>query len=235
MPKRSHKSAPYFNKPYLELRKIIGYLALGLPVVVALGAWILPPHVGVQGSISAYYHTEMRNIFVGILFATGVFLLTYNPGAYDTAYRGGNDRKFGIAAGIFAILVALFPTARADWKMIQPPAIYDEGLYSTLHLVFSTLLFASLIYFAGVLFRKTAPGAVIRPGTKKALRNAIYYWCAVVMTICVVLIAVLYVLPDDLIAPLEAFRPVFLLEFFALLAFGFSWFVKGEALEYFRD
>lgn len=235
MRKRSSKAPPYFTKPYLELRRIIGYLAITLPVIVVVGARLLPPHVGLQGSISAYYHTEMRNIFVGILFATGVFLLTYNPGAYDTAYRGGQDRKFGVAAGVFAILVALFPTARADWKIIQPPAVYNEGLYSTLHLVFSALLFASLIYFAGVLFRKTAPGSVIKPGTKKALRNAIYFWCAVVMTICIVLIAVLYVLPDDLVIPLEAARPVFFLEFIALWAFGLSWFVKGEAMAYFRD
>ena len=235
MSRNTSQSSKYFSKPYLELRKIIGYLAMLLPVIVVLGAWLMPPHTSLQSSISSYYHTGSRNFFFGILFATGIFLLTYNPGAYDTAYRESSDRKFGIAAGIFAVFVALFPTARSDWETIQPPAFYDEGLYDLLHLFFTALLFASLIYFSGVLFRKTAPGKVIDPRSKKALRNRIYYGCAVVMTVCVGLIVVLFLLPDSMAEALEPYRPVFFLEFIALLAFGLSWFVKGEALKFLMD
>lgn len=58
---------------YLALRKAIGYLGIALPFVVVLGAWLLKG-LGIQSSISDYYFTDMRDVFVGILFSIGVFL-----------------------------------------------------------------------------------------------------------------------------------------------------------------
>ena len=121
MPKKSPKKKDYKDS-YLELRKTIGFLALSLPVVVVLGVWILTSSLRFQSSVSAYYHTDMRNVFVGILFAIGIFLLSYNPSSYDQSYEGYPDRQYGIYAGVFAIVVALFPTWRVNWESINPPA-----------------------------------------------------------------------------------------------------------------
>jgi hypothetical protein len=81
----------------LTLRKLIGTLAFILPVAVLLGG--LP---GTQESISAYYHTSMRDLFVGVLLGVGFFLITYK--GYD-----GVDTKITTAAGIAGMLIAIFP------------------------------------------------------------------------------------------------------------------------------
>src|SRR5687767_9590325 len=68
------------------LRKAIGWIALSLPFTLALGEnlrdWLfsLVPTTGeafIESSISAYFHTGMREVFVGTLCAIGVFLLCY--------------------------------------------------------------------------------------------------------------------------------------------------------------
>jgi hypothetical protein len=52
--------------PYLTLRRTVGILGIALPFVLILGGWIVFK-TSLQGSLSAYYHTGMRDVFVGIL------------------------------------------------------------------------------------------------------------------------------------------------------------------------
>jgi hypothetical protein len=44
-------------------------------VILALGAWLLGGY-GIQRSVSSYYHTNMGDVFAGILFAIGLFLFS---------------------------------------------------------------------------------------------------------------------------------------------------------------
>ena len=88
---------------YLTLRKLIGFLGAGLPFVLAVGGFLFFQE-DIQKSMSAYYYTGMRNVFVGVLFVLGFFLLSYR----------GYERKDDIAgdlAFLFALGVAIFPTA----------------------------------------------------------------------------------------------------------------------------
>ena len=48
---------------YFALRKAVGGIALGLPFAVAI-PWFLYSHM-LEGSISYYYYTGMRNLFEG--------------------------------------------------------------------------------------------------------------------------------------------------------------------------
>src|SRR5512143_1409059 len=100
MPKQQKDSTLVFS--YLTLRKAIGALGLALPFVLSFGAFLIF-HQPVQNSISHYYWTGMRDVFVGMLFAIGFFLLSYQ--GYERA-----DRIAGILACVFAVGVALFPT-----------------------------------------------------------------------------------------------------------------------------
>src|SRR5215468_1540580 len=88
---------------YLGLRKAVGFIGLGLPFVLIFGNQLFPDSPWFQYSISDYYYTHMRNVFVGSLCAIGVFLITYR--GYDIC-----DRIAGALASVFAIGVALFPT-----------------------------------------------------------------------------------------------------------------------------
>src|ERR1700740_374365 len=87
---------------YLELRKAVGIIGFALPFVLVFGRMLLQGP-GIQSSISGYYYTDMRNVFVGSLCAIGVFLMSTR--AYDR-----NDQLAGIMPCVFAVGVALFPT-----------------------------------------------------------------------------------------------------------------------------
>jgi len=208
-----HVSSMVFS--YLAHRTTIGLLGIALPFVVSLGALVLF-QTGIQDSISDYYHTGMRDVFVGILFVIGFFLLSYK----------GFDRQDNIAgnlACVFAIGVALFPTTNNTDKLtsgIQPAGIA--------HLIFAALFFLTLAYFSLFLFTKTDPSKP--PTVKKMQRNRIYKTCGYTMLICIVLAAVFGFLPDNIQTNIGAYKPVFWLEALAILAFGVSWFTKGEAI-----
>src|SRR5258706_8775674 len=88
---------------YLTHRKVIGLMGVGLPFVVSIGAMLLS-NTGIQRSLSAYYYTGMRDVFVGILWAIGFFLLSYNGYAQV-------DNIAGNLGCVFAIGVAIFPMA----------------------------------------------------------------------------------------------------------------------------
>src|SRR5277367_3747671 len=86
---------------YRQLRLYVGLIGVLLPVVLVIANWI--DGYGIQPSLSGYYYTPMRNIFVGALWGIGVFLVAYN----------GYDREDGVItniAGASAIAISLFPT-----------------------------------------------------------------------------------------------------------------------------
>lgn len=87
---------------YFSTRIGIAIVGILFPLIL----WLVGRAVGVelQDSISAYYHTAMRNVFVGILFAIGAFLYLYK--GYSTQEDFVLD-----GAGIFALCVALLPTS----------------------------------------------------------------------------------------------------------------------------
>ena len=50
------------------------------------------------------------------------------------------------------------------------------------------------------------------------------------MSLCIVLIVILYLIPDEVASPIKVYKPVFWLEAIAVVAFGISWLTKGEAI-----
>jgi len=196
---------------YLTLRKIIGLLGISFPVVLALGAVIFF-QTGLQSSVSKYYHTGMGDVFVGTLCVIGFFLLSYK--GYDR-----RDDLAGDLACIFAVGTALFPTH-------QTPA--DKDVVGYIHFAFAGLFFVTLIYFSLFLFPKTDPEK--QPTKKKLQRNEVYKVCGYLMSICIVLIVIYSLLPDEVASVIKGYKPLFWLEAIAVVAFGFSWITKGEAI-----
>jgi len=114
---------------YLFLRRAIGLIGLGLPAVLIIGKLIVQGG-GLQDSISSYFYTDMRGVFVGSMCAVGAFLLSYR--GYDVI-----DDVAGNLAGVAAVGVALFPTAPAD-----PSG--TAALIGVLHLVFAAIFFLTI-------------------------------------------------------------------------------------------
>jgi len=206
---------------YLSLRKAIGIIGVALPFVLPFGQ-ILLHALGIQSSlhtpviessISSYYYTDMRNIFVGSMCAIGIFLMSYR----------GYDRRDAIAgrfAFVCAIGVALFPTSPL------PAPTADEMLIGGVHLTFAALLFLTLAYFSLKLFTMTDPE---KPPTRQKLqRNVVYRVSGYVILACIALIVVAALPPIK--AMVERLEPRFWLEAIAIVAFGVSWLTKGEAI-----
>jgi len=197
---------------YLGLRKAVGIIGLALPFVLAIGK-LLTDGPGILNSISSYYYSGMRNVFVGSLCAIGMFLMSYK----------GYERKDDIAgdlACMFVIGTALFPPAPG----LNPTS--QERFIGALHLVFAASFFITLTYFSLFLFRKT--DLQKGPTRRKLQRNSVYAVCGYTMLCALVLIVLVKQLPGD--SALMKLDPVFWLESLAVVAFGMSWLTRGEAL-----
>ncbi len=196
---------------YLGLRKAIGVIGITLPFVLAIGKIILTGP-GIQSSISAYYYTIMRDVFVGMLCANAVFLMSYK--GYEKV-----DEIAGKLAMAFALGVALLPTTPTN-----PSAI--EIFIGKIHVISALSFFLVLAFFALVLFKKTNPKK--KPTPQKLIRNIVYTICGYGILLCIMLIILVFQLPSDV--PILGNSPVFWLESIAIVLFGVSWFVKGEAI-----
>jgi len=196
---------------YMGLRKAVGFIGLGLPFGLALGKLVFDGG-GLQSTMSDYYHSNMRNLFVGSLCAISVFLMSY----------WGYDRIDNIAAKIasaFAVGVAFFPTT-PETGIISP----QERVGGIIHITCAAGFFLTLAFFSLFLFRKTAP----KPTPQKRKRNVVYLVCGLTMVASIALIGITYLLPSD--ASIRSLKPVFWLESLAVVAFGVSWLTKGEAI-----
>lgn len=98
----------YFRRAYLGMRLGIGMVALALPWSLVVVDWRFIDVPGrIRGSMSAYYHSSARDIFVGGLIVVGGFLISYM-----NAKRRTYDYVLSTTAGVLVILVALCPTGR---------------------------------------------------------------------------------------------------------------------------
>ena len=194
----------------LELRAIVGIIGLALPFVL----WIGGHHAGTwlpNPSLSSYYYTDMRNQFVASLCVIGAFLAACK--GYDL-----RDEIAGYIAGLSAVGVAFFPTScgcvTKDW-------------IGTLHYVFAGILFATLAFLCLFQFtQSTDPNGMT---DRKKTRNAVYRVCGVIMAVCIAIMFSLLLPPvKTLVDPCS--RLTFGLESTAILAFGFAWLTKGEAI-----
>jgi hypothetical protein len=191
---------------YLELRKAIGWIGILLPFILMFGVFWLFKGALINESISHFYHTEMRNVFVGAMCAVGLFMFFYC--GYDQV-----DNWAGNLAGLCAIGLAWFPTTDSgpsDWIGIT-------------HFTFAATFFLVLAFFSLFLFTKGAP----IPTKRKLIRNKVYRLCGAIIVLCLLAIAIYFkLIPEP--GPNASF--VFWAETAALIAFGVSWLTKGGTL-----
>jgi GNAT superfamily N-acetyltransferase len=191
---------------YLALRKADGWIGIALPFVLVLGMLLLFREKPVLKTISLYYHTGMRDVFVGAICSIALFLFFYK--GYDRL-----DNWAGNVAGFFAVGIALFPTAvkgPQDWVGI-------------VHFICAAAFFAILSGISMFLFTRTKPD----PTKEKVARNKIYLICGLVMISSLVSILI-YFSFFNFEKSSSCF--VFWAETVALIAFGVSWLTKGGTL-----
>jgi len=220
---------------YLGLRRGIGVIGLLLPFALPLGK-IAFESPGLEGSMSAYFYTVTGRVFVGSLCAIGVFLISYRYKKWDIIAS--------VLAGIFAIMVALFPTV----PNVADPTAAQKAI-GIVHGVSAGLFFATLACMSIFLFTKTNPYQALKPrnlgdslsmfvvtrtrpglplNPRKKERNITYRVCGWVILACIigmVIVAIPYIKDH-----IQQYSPIFWLESIAVFAFGASWLIKGETI-----
>ena len=106
--KRERNEEPRYKRfidSYAFLRFLIGLAAFSLPITLLVWGfflneepWFEDKTFAVADSLSSYYYTPARNVFIGVLWAVGAFLI---------AYVGENRKQnvYGWIAGLSAIVV----------------------------------------------------------------------------------------------------------------------------------
>ena len=216
-----------FVLSFYRVRQALGALGLAMPIGLVTGSLLLgdplPP------ALSDYYHTPMRDIFVGILVALGVFLGTYS--GHREPVGPISDRWISRAAGLGAIGIAMFPNDTLD--PCDGTSIFSVNLVGTLHVLSAGLFLTMTAVFCLVLFQRS-DHATVRP--QKRRRNMIYTACGLAIIGALALLGAYFVLlTAEQRCALQPLRPVLWLEVVTVLAFGLAWLVKGRGIKALND
>ena len=194
---------------YVTMRIGIAALAIMFPSVLVFGGFYID--IPLQDSMSAYYHAmnnnhSMRDFFVGILFAIGVFLYLYK------GYRKDEDYVLNLA-GAAAIGVALIPMQRDCG---------DSCASISLHGICAFTLFISVAYVC----------IWCAPHTLEELKNKVkeqrYRKIYMLLGICMVLSPVIAWLLTFIFKKFHAYT--YIAEAVGIVIFAIYWLVKSGEL-----
>ncbi len=191
---------------YLSLRKAVGWIGILLPFVLVSGHVVLFGGDRLLSNLSVYYHTGMRDLFVGAICAITLFLFFYK----------GYDRWDNIAAnlaGFFALGIAFFPTVKeGPWDWVAKIHFYSAACFFVILALMSLFLFTR---------------GEKRPTGRKLKRNIIYRVCGIVMLASLAATEIFFLFFDE---NHEESMFVLITETVTLIAFGVSWLTKGGTL-----
>ena len=232
---RDRRDAAY-TRSYRVMRLVVGVLGVALPLVFIIGeAFFLRGGVHVRGSISAYYHTPMQDVFVGGLCVIGFLLATYMAGEFGTW-----DFWASLIAGLAVLGVVFFPTTRSGLPADAPAcgsvpqplgcSTVEQALGEHQTAVIHGISAIVFIFFLAVMSFLFATSEVLpkqdpaRGGPKpKVFRNPVLFW---VHTACalVILAAGAWAFAG---AGIWELTPLYIGEVAAIWAFGISWIIAG--------
>ncbi|MBI1804932.1 MAG: hypothetical protein HY033_06060 [Ignavibacteriae bacterium] len=129
---------------------MVGIMGMALPVVACIWSVLFSDCHILLDSISAYYHTNMRDIFVGILCAVSFFLFAYH--GYDNL----DFITFKIAS-ISALGIAFFPALINNKSSCINLAINASIITNILHYSSAAIFFIVLAFISIFLFTKSKP------------------------------------------------------------------------------
>lgn len=201
---------------FKSMRIAVGVLAIAFPLIMIASSLFFPGPKRLLNSISAYYNSPMRDIYVGNLCIIAFFLFCYK--GYDT-----HDNWCCNIAGILAFIMAFIPTTsnrnleEKIWISFLDPVVSEW-----IHTISAAAFFCILAYISIFLFTHTHKGTEII-GTKK---NKNIVFIANGSIIMIALIFLLIINTTDVFS-LKGTPITLTLQTIMLISFGSSWLVKG--------
>ena len=196
---------------YFNLRLGMGIIGIFLPLLLWLVAYVISSQ-GLLPSMSAYYHSVARDVFVGALFAIGAAAFLYK----------GYSHKENIAmnlAGIFAVGVAVFPTDCPDEiarTMCEAPTF--RGIHAT-----SAILFFLMIAYV-CLFRSKDTLRTVKDEARRKRFSRLYLIIGILMILLPLLVLIKSYGYMNFIGARSA---VFWMEALAIWSFSAFWLLKS--------
>jgi hypothetical protein len=201
------------------LRRIIGMFCILASAIPLLGYFLFG--ISLQGSLSDYYYTDLKGIYIGYFFAIGICLCLYDGYAVQ-------DKVFGLAAGLCAMVLAILPPGGGRGHSGADSVEYGSILVG-IHSAMFVLFFMIMAFFSIYLFSRSI--TISTPTRKKLIRNRIYRICGIFMLACIALsLLVFLVVPREAV---ERYKIILTIEYLLFFANGVSWLTKGQAL--FKD
>lgn len=187
------------------IKLIVGIIAISLPFL----ARYLTGHAITSISAVSYEVGPPQQVFVGFLFAIAAFLLAYNG-------RSTPEMVLSKVASFAGLGVALFP-CQCD----IPPEVMNVP---PTHAISAVVMFLILAFFCYEFLRR----ALEKGHTEAKVRAFIYFACAIVIVLSIVVLAL------DAILKHAIKERVPYLTFYGegagLLAFGVSWLTASRTL-----
>lgn len=194
----------------------IGLIAILLPFVIQLGFDKMQCIDGTMNSISAYYHTESRDLLMGLVCTLGFSFLAYN-GHHEI------DMILSKIAALCALGVAFIPTSIFEGEY-ETACIMADGsrMRECIHICCAAILLIVMGIFSIFIFTHREENDVIHP------RKLFFYrFYGAVIFIALLLIAFYFYFDWSPTFSHWEVKPVFLLESICLFAFGCSWLLKS--------
>ena len=205
--------AVLYARSYLLTRTVVGAVGVLLPFSLWLvDALVLQGSITLRGSLSAYYHSGARDLFVGALCVTGCLLLTYLA-----AQRHTWDYWLSSVAGVAVLGVAFLPTERPPHYPGPPTPLqqrWGEHTVAVLHFTCAGVFILSLAALCFVFAARDE---------RYAGRPRLHRACGAVILAAVAWAVLGFFLDLDL----GWLTSLYLAEVASVWAFGLSWLVKG--------
>ncbi len=207
---------------YMGVRRAVGFMGLLLPII--LGPIGLLVGIPIQDNMSSYYHTPLRDVFVGTLCAIGVFMFVYR------GYTRIENWTANVGC-LSALGVALFPLdAGSD-------PLYQRSLIGYVHTFSGGLFFLNLTVYS--LYHFPIRGKEDAERWKDTAecdshpieRNIVYITSGLVILISLLAMGgYLLLVPDHWKRWLNGYNFLFWMEWVAVWAFAAAWLTKGRTI-----
>ena len=205
-----------------RIRKLIGILGISFPIALPLLA-----SSNIISSISHYYYLTASSLyFIIVLSSLALFLISYKGYSKDGDELINDDWLTNLA-GVMALLVVLIPTSCDESGSVTIERIctnenyplfgHNDPITNNYHFIAAGVF----IFLMGWMsFFKFSRGE-----TKGSFRFILFKTCGILVWSAILCLAI-YFYFDGNIENL-----VFWMEALAIMSFGISWLIKGEAME----
>ncbi|GAB5563206.1 MAG: DUF998 domain-containing protein [Winogradskyella sp.] len=214
-----------------RMRKLIGTLGLALPITLPLakGEFL--------ASISHFYYDTLSSLlFIIVLSAFGLFLLSYKGYKIDPETESISDDFLTNIGGLAALVVVMIPTScsgsansiiDAMCEVCDVPLFgHNKDWANTVHLIAAGIFILCMGWMSRYKFTRGSDDG----------NHGLYKWCGNAVFISVALIIICIVIEKWII---EEFiihdYYVYIFETTAVIPFGISWLVKGKAIDDIRS